>query len=135
MSEFNNEKEIIDEDFVEDEEEKMKDADEVREILQAVSTEIPDLIKGIFTALYSSETAMEYGKGIGSLYKELKEQGLPEEMVRKIISDFASNVNILGNIKVNKEGSSDKIDSSKLSNLKSKHSIFKSFRFKKEIED
>ena len=124
MSEFNNEEEIIDEDFEEDDEdfeeddedfeeddeEKIKDIGELKEILQAVSTEIPDLIKGIFSSLYSSEIAIEYGKGVGSLYKELKDQGLPEEMVRKIISDFTSNVNILGNINVNKYRASNRID-------------------------
>ncbi len=116
MSEFNNKEEIVDEDFEEenedfeeDYEEKMKDVGELKEILQAVSTEIPDLIKGIFGSLYSSEIAIEYGKGVGSLYKELKDQGLPEEMIRKIISDFTSNVNILGNIKVNKDRSSKEL--------------------------
>ncbi|MBA7482603.1 hypothetical protein ES707_18095 [subsurface metagenome] len=116
MSEFNDEEEIINEDFEEDDEEfeedveeKMKDVGELKEILQAVSTEIPDLIKGIFGSLYSSEIANEYGKGVGSLYKELKNQGLPEEMIRKIISDFTSNVNILGNIKVNKDRSSKEL--------------------------
>ena len=113
MSEFNDEEEIINEDFEEDDEEfeedveeKMKDVGELKEILQAVSTEIPDLI---FGSLYSSEIAIEYGKGVGSLYKELKNQGLPEEMIRKIISDFTSNVNILGNIKVNKDRSSKEL--------------------------
>lgn len=117
MSEFNDDEEIVDEyfeeeneDFEEDYEEKMKDVGELKEILQTVSTEIPDLIKGIFGSLYSSEIAIEYGKGVGSLYKELKDQGLPEEMVRKIISDFTSNVNLLGNIKLNKDQPSNKID-------------------------
>lgn len=110
MSEFNDEEEIIDEEFEEDVEEKMKDVSELKEILQAVSTEIPDLIKGIFGSLYSSEIAIEYGKGVGTLYKELRNQGLPEEMIRKIISDFTSNVNILGNIKANRDRSSNRID-------------------------
>lgn len=82
---------------VEEIEIKKNDAQEVREILEVVSKEVPALIRNIFAALYSSDIASEYGKGIGMLYKELKEQGLPEEMIREIVLKYADSINVIGN--------------------------------------
>ena len=81
--------------------EKMKsgspdDPEEIREILNVVSTEVPALIKNIFSALYDPDIAGNFGKGIGSLYKELKEQGLPEDMITKIVLTFSESFNIVG---------------------------------------
>lgn len=76
--------------------EKKTDAAEVKEILGVVSKEIPALIKGVFSSLYSSEIAIEYGKGIGAVYKELKEQGLPEDMIKDIVLKYAKSINVLG---------------------------------------
>ncbi|MHA1730234.1 MAG: hypothetical protein ACTSWY_16105 [Promethearchaeota archaeon] len=78
--------------------EKIPEAEEIKGILSAVSTEVPGLIKNIFASLYSSDIAAEYGKGIGQLYKELKEQGLPEDMIRKVVMEYASSINVLGNV-------------------------------------
>jgi len=72
------------------------EAEEVKEILSVVSTEVPALIKNIFSSLYSADIAQEYGKGVGQLYKQLKEQGLPEDMIREIVMRYASSINIIG---------------------------------------
>ncbi|UJG41414.1 MAG: hypothetical protein K9W45_02870 [Candidatus Heimdallarchaeum aukensis] len=75
---------------------KISDAEEVKEILSVVSTEVPTLIKNIFSSLYSADIAQEYGKGVGQLYQQLKEQGLPEDMIREIVMRYASSINIIG---------------------------------------
>jgi hypothetical protein len=72
------------------------DAEEVREILGVVSTQVPDLLKNIFGSIYDPSIAVNYGKGIGSLYKELQEQGLPEDMVREIVLNFSKSFDVLG---------------------------------------
>ncbi|MFW9852456.1 MAG: hypothetical protein ACFFDS_05915 [Candidatus Thorarchaeota archaeon] len=72
------------------------DAEEVREILGVVSTQVPDLLKNIFGSIYDPSIAVNYGKGIGSLYKELQEQGLPEEMVREIVLNFSKSFDFMG---------------------------------------
>ncbi len=72
------------------------DAEEIREILGVVSTQVPDLLKNIFGSIYDPSIAENYGKGIGSLYKELQEQGLPEDMVREIVLNFSKSFDVLG---------------------------------------
>ena len=72
------------------------DPEEIREILQVVSTEVPALVKNIFTSLYDPEIAENFGKGVGALYKQLKEQGLPEDMIKEIVMNFSESFNIIG---------------------------------------
>ena len=73
------------------------DAAEIKEILGVVSTEVPDLVRNIFGAIYDPSIAQNYAKGIGSLYKELKEQGLPDEMINSIVLNFSKSFDVLGN--------------------------------------
>lgn len=73
-----------------------EDPEEIREILNVVSTEVPALVKNIFSALYDPEIAGNFGKGIGALYQQLKEQGLPEDMIREIVMNFSESFNIVG---------------------------------------
>ena len=70
--------------------------EEISELLGVVNKEIPGLIKGLFSALYSAETAEQYANGIGTIYKTLTEQGLPEDMVRDMVSKYADSINIIG---------------------------------------
>ena len=73
------------------------DAAEIKEILGVVSSEIPDLVRNIFGAIYDPSIAQNYAKGIGSLYKELKEQGLPDEMINTIVLNFSKSFDVIGN--------------------------------------
>ena len=99
-------------DFEEQEEEKEKkskrkkvnfqmdgqtDAEEIKEILGAVSTEVPDLIRNVFSAIFDPSIAENYGKGIGALYRQLKEEGIPDEMIDTIVMNFSDTFNIVGN--------------------------------------
>lgn len=72
------------------------EAEEFKEILSAVSTEIPTLIKSIFSSLYSADMATEFGKSIGHLYQELRDKELPEDMIREIVLKYASSINVIG---------------------------------------
>ena len=66
-------------------------------MLKAVSSEVPALIKNIFTAIFDPEIAASFGKGIVALHEELTNQGLPEEMINEIVLNFSKSFNILGN--------------------------------------
>ncbi|MCG3221598.1 MAG: hypothetical protein H7641_09490, partial [Candidatus Heimdallarchaeota archaeon] len=59
--------------------------------------EVPDLIRNIFQSIYDPSIAENYGKGIGALYKELQEQGLPDEMINEIVLNFSKSFDVLGN--------------------------------------
>ena len=70
--------------------------EEISELLGVINKEIPGLIKGLFSALYSAETAEQYAKGIGTIYKTLHEQGLPEDMIVAMVNKYADSINIIG---------------------------------------
>ncbi len=73
------------------------DPQEIKEILAVVSAEVPSLIRNIFAALYDPDIASNYGKGIVALYEQLKDKGLPEDMVRDIVMNFSKSFDIVGN--------------------------------------
>jgi hypothetical protein len=81
--------------------------EDIKDILQMVGSEVPSLIKNIFTAIYDPEIASNYGQGIVALYEQLKDKGMPEEMVEKIVMNFSKSFDIVGkamsNINVEKE--------------------------------
>ena len=87
---------------------EITDAAEIKEILSAVSGEVPALIKNIFSAIYDPEIATNYGKGIVALHEQLTGKGLPDDMVREIIMNFSKSFDIVGkalksNISINSD--------------------------------
>ena len=76
---------------------EIEDPEQIKEILRTVSTEIPALIKNVFTAFFDPDIAKNYGKGIVALHDELVNQGLPEDMVKEIVMNFSKSFNIIGN--------------------------------------
>jgi hypothetical protein len=65
-----------------------EDAEEVKEILSAVSTQIPTLIKSIIASVFSEEAGRSMGKAAGAFYKELKDSGIPNDMALKMTEDY-----------------------------------------------
>ncbi|MFW9923140.1 MAG: hypothetical protein ACFFDW_07650 [Candidatus Thorarchaeota archaeon] len=79
--------------------------EDIKELFEVINKEIPGLIKGLLSSLYSAETAEQYAKGIGIIYKTLTEQGLPPAMVDELVKKYANSINLIGNavqnIKIN----------------------------------
>lgn len=78
-----------------------KDSDEIpveelKELFGVINSEIPDLIRNLFASLYDAKTAEQYAQGIGTIYKSLTDQGLPPEMVERLVDKYADSINILG---------------------------------------
>ena len=65
-----------------------KDAEEVKEILSVVSTQVPTLIKSILASVFSEEAGRNMGKAAGAYYKELKDSGMPEQVAVKMTEDY-----------------------------------------------
>ncbi|NHK30550.1 MAG: hypothetical protein FK730_04320 [Asgard group archaeon] len=82
--------------------------EDIKEILSIVNKELPILIKGLFTSLYNAESAEQYAKGIAVIYKTLKEQKLPDEMVEKLVMNYSESINLLGSALKNIDIRSDK---------------------------
>jgi hypothetical protein len=87
--------------------------EDIKEILNVVGTEIPTIIKGLFSSLYDAKTAEQYAEGIGIIYKRLTEQGLPQEMVEKLVMRYSDSINILGKAMEGIDFGSNKVEGKK----------------------
>ena len=76
----------------------MEDAEEVEAILGVVSKEVPALIKGIISSVFSEEAGRDMGKAAGAFYKELKESGMPDEIAVKMTENYISVFTSLGDL-------------------------------------
>jgi len=75
-----------------------EDAEEVKEILGAVSTQVPALIKSIIASVFSEEAGRSMGKAAAAFYKELKESGMPDNVAVKMTEDYIGVFTSLGDI-------------------------------------
>lgn len=69
---------------------KHEDAEELREIFSALNESIPKLISGLIGSVYSPEAAVRIAKAIGGFYRELIEQGIPEELALEMTKSYVS---------------------------------------------
>lgn len=81
-----------------DEKDSKKDAEEVKEILSAVSTEVPAMIKSILVSVFSEEAGRNMGKAAAAYYKELKDGGLPEQVAVKMTEDYMRTFTSIGDM-------------------------------------
>ncbi len=84
----------------------VEEAEEVRQILSAVSTEVPALIKSIIASVFSEEAGRSMGKAAAAFYKELKDSGMPDNVAVKMTEDYISVFTSLGDVlkKVGQKG-------------------------------
>jgi hypothetical protein len=100
----------------EHEKKSMDDPEEVKAILGAVSKEVPALIKGIISSVFSENAGRDMGKGAAAFYKELKEGGMPDEVAVKMTENYISVFTNIGDI-MKKFGKAGKINISSDSEL------------------
>jgi len=75
-----------------------EEAEEVKEILSAVSTQVPALIKSILASVFSEEAGRTMGKAAAAYYKELKEGGMPEDVAVKMTENYMKTFTSLGSM-------------------------------------
>jgi hypothetical protein len=75
-----------------------EEAEEVKEILSAVSTQVPALIKSVLASVFSEEAGRSMGKAAAAYYKELKESGMPEDVAVKMTEDYMKTFTSLGSL-------------------------------------
>lgn len=81
-----------------DRKDKKMDAENVKEILGVVSSEVPTLIKSILASVFSEEAGKNMGKAAAAYYKELKNGGLPEQVAVKLTEDYMRTFTSLGDM-------------------------------------
>jgi len=75
-----------------------EDVEELKEVLSAVSTEVPALIKSIIGAVFSEEAGKNMGRAAAAFYKELKDSGMPDNVAVKMTEDYIGVFTSLGDI-------------------------------------
>ena len=64
------------------------EAEEVKEILSAVSEKVPVLIKGLMSSVFSPEAARDMGKAAATYYSELKAGGIPDQVAVQMTKEY-----------------------------------------------
>jgi hypothetical protein len=77
---------------------KRMDAENVKEILGVVSSEVPALVKSLLASVFSEEAGKNMGKAAAAYYKELKNGGIPEQVAVKMTEDYMKTFTSLGNM-------------------------------------
>jgi hypothetical protein len=80
------------------------DAQNVKELLSVISTEIPTMIKSIMTSVFSEEAGRNMGKAAAAYYKELKDGGLPDEVAVKLTQEYMQTFTNIGQMLKNAGG-------------------------------
>lgn len=62
-----------------DERERTGQAEEIREILGVVASQVPGLLRGLRDTLYSREAAEGMADAAGTFYRKLIESGIPRD--------------------------------------------------------
>lgn len=81
-----------------DRKDRKVEAENVKEILGVVSSEVPTLIKSILASVFSEEAGRNMGKAAAAYYKELKNGGLPEQVAVKLTEDYMRTFTSLGDM-------------------------------------
>ena len=80
-----------------DKKEKQRtEADEVREILQVVSVEVPKLLESISKTIYDTQNAEAMGKSVAQFYKQLVEAGMDEAKAADLTEKYMSSASLGG---------------------------------------
>lgn len=79
-----------------DEHEHKHDAQEVKEILSVVSTEIPKLLESISAMIYKQENAEQFGKSVAQFFKQMKDAGMDDKQAYELTQKFMSSFSIGG---------------------------------------
>jgi hypothetical protein len=72
------------------------DADEVKEILEVVSVEIPKLLDSISKLIYDTQNAENMGKSVALFYKQLVDAGMDPDKAADMAETFMMSTSIGG---------------------------------------
>jgi len=74
------------------------DAQEVKEVLEVVSVEIPKLLESISNVIYKAENAEVMGKSIAGFYKQMKEAGMDDKQAFEMTQQYMKSFSLGGMI-------------------------------------
>jgi hypothetical protein len=78
----------------EHEHDEMPDPEKIKEILNAVSDRVPELLRNLSDVLYGADQAKKFGKAAAVFYKELKGTGMSNDQIFELTRQYMSTLNI-----------------------------------------
>ncbi|MCD6592625.1 hypothetical protein J7L00_00860 [Candidatus Bathyarchaeota archaeon] len=78
--------------------ERKSDIEEFQEVMKTLSEQIPSLIRGIISSIFSAEAGKNIGAAAANFYKELKAGGIPDEVAIKMTQDYVRTFTNLGTL-------------------------------------
>jgi len=87
--------------------EVVEDVEDLKAVFETLSTEIPNLIRGIIDSFFSPESGARMGKAVAEFYKSLKDAGIPEQEALAMAKDYLGTLtkwgDLLKNVGIGKE--------------------------------
>ena len=75
----------------------IRSVDDLRELLEAISDQVPGLLKGLRNVIYSKEAAENMADAVSTFYKKLVDAGIPKEEALDMARGYVLNLReILG---------------------------------------
>jgi hypothetical protein len=71
-----------------DKDDDMPDPEKIAKILDAVADKIPALLRAIRDTVYSKEAGECFGEAVGSFYRKLIEQGIPQDQALEMARGY-----------------------------------------------
>ncbi len=82
----------------EKEKEHGMEAEEVKEILSAISDKIPALLNSLTDSIYGKDASAKFGAAVSNFYRTLKDSGMTDEQAFKLTEQYMSSLNLGGMI-------------------------------------
>ncbi len=76
-----------------------KDIEEFKEVMSTLRDFIPAMIREIVEALYSGQSAEEFGKQVANFYKSLVDAGMSSEQAFTLTQKFMESRDVVGILK------------------------------------
>ena len=72
------------------------DAEELKEMLSVVSTEIPKLLESISNMIYNKDNAENFGKSVAVFYKQMVDAGMDKQQAFELTQKYLANFSMGG---------------------------------------
>ena len=76
--------------------EEKVNAQEVKEIMQVISVEVPKLLEAITNAIYDAKNAENFGKAVAEFYKQMKAAGMDDKQAYELTQKYMTNFSLGG---------------------------------------
>jgi hypothetical protein len=86
------------------------DVDDLREIFQILSEQVPKLLEAVTKVLYNAQEGEKFGQSVAGFYKALKAAGMTNAEAFELTKEYMSTLSLGGLLKMVMGGSGGKDD-------------------------